>query len=136
MENQVKNYEKSFQSDFDNPNYMIEAIKDIMGDSSWIDFGNHEKYFTVLYDHGKIETSVSPHPMLISITLDQGEDHFILHLDDNIGAFVCEYPRDLLGLSLLRSAYLAIRDYLCSYNFSYYRFVHDLEEMHFKFMEY
>ena len=123
---------------------IVDRIKEFNPSAeNFIGLGDHDEYSVGydMYDKNKIEVYFKNNltSNLLSIIFDTDNDeggYFLLHFDDNTGAYYREYKYDDEGVGLLLNQYQRILWAVCGDRFSAHDFVDTLKNMKFTYSRY
>lgn len=109
----------------------------------FIEIGDHDEYSANydMYDKNKIEVIFDNNltSNCLSIIFDTDNDeggYFLLHFDDNTGAYYREYECNEEGANLLLDTYQRILREVCNECFSVHDFIDTLTDMKFTYSRY
>ena len=107
----------------------------------WIDFGKHESYDVSYdtYDRNKIEVYFNKNLTSNCFSViydDDNGDYFLLHFDDNTGAYYRKYDYDDAEANLLLAHYQSIVQFIASDFFSVHDFIERLDKFGFTYSQY
>lgn len=106
----------------------------------WISLGNHDSFNVSydLYDKNKIEVCFDNNltSCILSLIYDDDHNNFMIHLDDNTGAYLRDYSYDDDGVTQLLMHYQSLIQEINHDEFSIHDFIDRLNKYEYEYFRY